>query len=468
MAKKITISDMIFMNVVALLGIRWFATAGQYGAASVILWVLAAFLYFVPMSYIFAELSTVFPNRKGGFVDWVKEIFGEEVAFYSSWFYFVANLFYYPTILTFAAVCIAYPISPELAQNKLFISIFVIVFVWIGTFINIRGVNVLAVFAKYGGIIGNIIPIIALVILALLAVFVYNHPIPTNFSFDQWIPDLNTGNLLFLCTLTFAMAGGEITSPFAANMRNPKRDFATATLISALLISVCYVIGTIALTLVLNPADIGAANGIIAVIEKASRNIGMVWLASIIAVLIAVAGVSGTALWMAGSIRMFVKGNDEKYVPAFMRKNNKNDIAYNALILQAFIVTFVFILTASMSSVESIYIILILMTTIQLFIVYVIIIAAYYKLKFKMQKGDKFRGAFESPGKKTGAFIICFIAMVSTVATILIPLFSIPADTNVLVYELEMIGGPVIFFLLAYWIIRNAKKKHAKKAVKTN
>ncbi|HJO94514.1 MAG TPA: APC family permease [Victivallales bacterium] len=465
MAKKIRISDIVFMNVVALLGVRWFATAGQYGAASIILWVLAAFLYFVPMSYIFAELSTVFPDTKGGFVDWVKEILGEETAFCSAWFYFVANLFYYPTILTFAAVCIAYPINPELAQNKVFITIFVIVFVWVGTLINIRGVNVLAIFAKFGGIIGNIIPIIVLIILAFITVFIYNHPIPTNFSFEHWIPNLNTGNLLFLCTLTFAMAGGEITSPFAANMRNPKRDFATATLISALLVSICYIIGTVALTLVLKPADIGAANGIIAVVEKASRNIDMVWLASVVAVLITIAGISGTALWMAGSIRMFVKGNDEKYVPAFMRKNNKNDIASNALILQALIVTFIFLLTACMSSVESIYIILILMTTIQLFIVYVIIIAAYYKLKFKMQKGDKFRGLFESPGKKTGAFIICFVAMVSTVATILIPIFSVPADTNILVYEIEIIGGPIVFLILALWIIRNAKKKHAKKTV---
>ncbi|HJO94948.1 MAG TPA: hypothetical protein QF753_16235 [Victivallales bacterium] len=54
MAKKIRVSDVVYMNVTTLLGIRWFATAAQYGAASILLWILAAFLFFVPLSFILA------------------------------------------------------------------------------------------------------------------------------------------------------------------------------------------------------------------------------------------------------------------------------------------------------------------------------------------------------------------------------------------------------------------------------
>lgn len=461
MSKKIKISDIVFMNIVGLLGIRWFATAGQYGASAIILWILAAFLYFVPMSFIFAEFSTVFPDRKGGFVDWIKEVNGEDAAFYASWFYFIQNIFYYPTILTFAAVCIAYPINPNLANSKLFISCFVIGFVWVCTAINIKGVNVLAIFSKIGGMIGNIIPIFALVILAALTVFAFHHPIPTDYSFHNWIPHFNTTNLLFLCTLTFAMAGGEITSPFAANLKNPKRDFATATLISAVLISICYIVGTIALTFVLNPSQIGAASGIIAVIEIASSNIGAVWIASIIAIFITLAGISGCALWMGGCIRMFVDGNDEKYVPKVMKKTNKNDTPSIAFIIQASLVTAVVLLTSFMSSVNSIYMILIIMTTMQLFIVYVMILMAYLKLKFKMQTPTKFRGLFETPGKKAGALIAFIVAMASTLATIFIPIFS-PGNNNILIYEAEIIGGPLLFFIVAWVLIKRAKNKTLK------
>lgn len=45
------------------------------------------------------------------------------------------------------------------------------------------------------------------------------------------------------------MSGGEITSPFVTDLKNPRKDFARATLISAVIITVCYIIGTLALAL---------------------------------------------------------------------------------------------------------------------------------------------------------------------------------------------------------------------------
>ncbi len=458
MAIRIKVSDVVYMNIVSLLGIRWFATAAQYGAASIILWILAALLYFVPISFVFAEFSSVFPDAKGGIVDWIREVYGEKVAFISSWFYLICNIFYFPTILTFSGVTLAYVISPELAKSKMFVTSYVIICFWIATYINIKGVKVIAVFGKIGGLVGNIIPIIVILVLAVILILIFKKPIPTSYEWGNWIPEFNSSNLLFLSTLTFAMSGGEITSPFVTNMANPKKDFAKATLVSALVITVCYIVGTIAFTLILNPSDIGAASGPVDVIYRASSQVGMPWFAAVISILIVLSGLIGTAIWMVGTVRMFIEGNDEKYIAKHLKKNNKRDIPANALIYQSLFVTAIVLAASFMKSVENIYIILVIMATIPLFIVYLILLLAFLKLKFKMQKNGNYIGVYSAPWKKFGALLFFIIAAFSTVVTIVIPLFS-PGDNNIWIYEAETIGGPVLFFIAGWLIIRNVIKK---------
>ena len=458
MLKKIKVSDIVLMNVTCLLGVRWFATAAQYGAASIILWILASLLFFVPISFVFAEFSSIFPDAEGGLVDWTKEVFGEKTAFVTSWFYLICNIFYYPTILTFSAVCVAYVINPELAQNKVFITSFVIVFFWVGTLINLKGVGFIAFFGKIGGLIGNITPIVVIVILAVITIFILKKPSQISFAPTNFIPELNSDNLLFIATLTFAMSGGEICTPFVKNMKNPKKDFAKATMLSALIITVFYIIGTLAVAMVVDPAELGAASGAIQVIEIASRNINLVWIASVVAVLIALSSIFGCAIWMVGTIKMFTMGNDEKFIPKWMRKENKNNIPANAVIAQALFVSLIVLATSFMKSVENIYMVLIMMATIPMFIVYFIILLAYLKLKFKMQTVTKFIGDYVAPGKKIGAFIFWIVASFTTLVTILIPLVS-PGDNNVYIYEAEVIGGPIIFFIIALLMIRKVRKK---------
>lgn len=453
--EKIKVSDIVFMNVVTLLGVRWFATAAQYGAASAILWILAAFLFFVPMSFILAEFSSVFPDSKGGIVDWIRQVFGEEQAFYTSWFCLITNIFYYPTLLTFAAISIAYIFYPSLASSKIYVSSFVIIFFWISTLLNVKGVTVIALIAKLIGLLGNLLPIFTIVILAGVSAFILDKPIPTSFSFGSWIPHFNMENLLFLVTLAYAMSGGEITSAFVTDLKDPKKEFPKATLISAALISVCYIMGTIALTLLVSPEDIGAASGIFTVLFKATGNIGMQWIASVICFLVGITAIAGCIIWAAGTIKMFTEGNDPKYVAKFFRRENKYNVPANALYAQAIIVTVIVALTSLMKSVENIYMVLVVMATVTQFLIYLMVLFAYLKLKFVLQKKGKMIGIFEIPGKNIGAFSAFFVATLATIITLLIPIFS-PGNNPILIYELEVIGGPVLFVFIAWLIIKRA------------
>ena len=62
------VGDIVLMNVVAILSIRQIPNVAPYGAASVLLWILAALGLFVPLSMICGELSTGWPKEGGIFI----------------------------------------------------------------------------------------------------------------------------------------------------------------------------------------------------------------------------------------------------------------------------------------------------------------------------------------------------------------------------------------------------------------
>lgn len=68
--------DVLFFNIATVLGPRWIAAAAHNGTSSISLWLLAAVLFFVPMTLVINELSSRFPEE-GGLYVWSKEAFGD-------------------------------------------------------------------------------------------------------------------------------------------------------------------------------------------------------------------------------------------------------------------------------------------------------------------------------------------------------------------------------------------------------
>ena len=68
--------DVLFFNIATVLGPRWIAAAAHNGTSSISLWVLAATLFFIPMTLVINELSSRFPEE-GGLYVWSKEAFGD-------------------------------------------------------------------------------------------------------------------------------------------------------------------------------------------------------------------------------------------------------------------------------------------------------------------------------------------------------------------------------------------------------
>ncbi|MCP4180297.1 MAG: amino acid permease [bacterium] len=460
--KNISIGDIVFINIAALIGVRWFSTAGKYGAGAILLWILAAFLFFIPVALICAEFASLFPDEKGGMMSWIKQVFGEKTSFFASWLYYVSWYFYYPAILTFTSIAFAYALYPKIASSKVYVTIFVIVIYWAITFIALHGDKATSKFAKLGGLFGNIIPIFAILALGAASVFILDVPIPTDYSLPNWIPSFNNSNLMFLSTLALAIAGVELSSPFATSMKNPIRDYPKAIIISGFCVCFAYILGTVALTFVLAPADIGAASGILVDIIHVTKEMKIAFVGKILCLLIFLAPFAGCTVILLATTRFFVDGNDQKSLPKIFISRNKNDVPHKAVIMQGVIITIIILSTNLLSTIELIYAALVLTGTILLFIPYLILVLAYFKIKFKER--EKYKHApFKMPFGNTGAIIAGCIVIFTTLVTILVPIFSPPPGESTLRYELILVGCPVIFIIIGFLMHGYVRKKRINK-----
>ena len=60
--RALGLRDMVLFNIVAVVSLRWFATAAAAGPSSITLWLLAGLLFFVPQGLAVRDLSARYPD----------------------------------------------------------------------------------------------------------------------------------------------------------------------------------------------------------------------------------------------------------------------------------------------------------------------------------------------------------------------------------------------------------------------
>ncbi|MGK3946466.1 amino acid permease, partial [Streptomyces caeruleatus] len=72
---------------------------------------------------------------------WVEKAFGKKIGFLAIWMQFIANVIWYPTVLSFAAGTIAWLINPALVQNKFYLISVILGIFWVTTILNLKGMR---------------------------------------------------------------------------------------------------------------------------------------------------------------------------------------------------------------------------------------------------------------------------------------------------------------------------------------
>ena len=122
---KLSVMTLAIMNVTAVVSLRGLPSEAVYGPSSAFYYLFAAIVFLIPTALVAAELAAMFSDKQGGVFRWVGEAMGARTGFLAIWLQWIESTIWYPTVLTFGAVAIAFiGIHPQhdmmLASNKIF------------------------------------------------------------------------------------------------------------------------------------------------------------------------------------------------------------------------------------------------------------------------------------------------------------------------------------------------------------
>jgi amino acid transporter len=452
--RELTLRDMVLFNIVAVVSLRWFATAAAAGPSSITLWILAGLLFFIPQGLAVSDLSARFPEE-GGIYFWTKRAFGEGHGFMCGWCYWVNNILYYPNLLMSTAVVGAYVIGggeSGLGDNWTYVLPATLAALWLAVWLNIVGLRT-GRWLQNIGAFGTYIPGVLLIGLGLYAAFTRAPATPMNMK--TLIPDLgDLSELNLWASIAFAYAGLELCAVMGAEVRNPHRTLPRSIYISAPFIAFLYIVGTAAVLWLIPTGEVRIVSGFLQAISVGARDLGwgLAWLAPMAAALYVVGNIGGVGAWLCGPARVaFVIGLDRYFPAAFGRVHPRWKTPYVAILTQAALATvFLFLsVLGKGTTVEKAYLVILDTMLLVYFIPYIYLFICYLVVRLKLSPAAGGTVRSRASAVLIGGSGIALTLLAMVIATV--P----PADTaEPWLFRLKVIGGAGFFVGLGgliYW-----------------
>ncbi len=440
------------MNFTTLVSLRGLPSMAEYGLTSIFYFVFAAIVFLIPTSLVAAELAATFP-KQGGVFRWVSEAFGPRWGFAALYYQWQAIVIWFPTVLIYGAVALAYVWWPQsfdtaLAANKLYTIAVVLAVYWFVTLFTFRGVGASARLSSLGGLFGTIIP--GAVLIALAGIYVaMGKPIHVPLHAGL-LPDFSKfQNMVLAAGVFLYYAGMEIQAVHIKNLPNPTRNYPLSVFIAAVSVVVIFILGTLAVGVVIPQKDINLNQSLMIAYRDLWSALSLPWLGNVMALML-VAGVLGQASALVGGIStgLFTVGK-AGYLPHFLQKANSHAMPTRILLVQGAVISLLCIAFAVVPSVQSTYQILSQMATIIYLVMYLIMFVAAIRLRYTQPLKVR---PFRIPGGNLGMWAVGLVGLLG--ALVAMTLSSIPpkqiSTGSPAIYVGILLVGAVVFVAIPF------------------
>lgn len=439
--------DLVLFNIVAVLSLRWFATAAAAGPSSVSLWVLAALFFFVPQGLAVSHLAARYPHE-GGIYFWTKRAFGDGHGFLCGWCYWVNNILYYPNLLMATAVVGTYVFGrggTGMESDWSYVLPATLSALWLAVGLNIVGLRT-GRWLQNLGAVGSYLPGILLVALGTYAAF--TRPPATPMTMRTLVPDFADWSSLNLwASIAFAFAGLELGAVLGDEVREPRRTLPRSILISAPLIAFLYIAGTVSVLWLVPTGEVNIVSGFLQALHVGANDAGvaLAWLAPAAAAMFVIGNIGGVGAWLTGPARVaFVIGLDRYFPPAFGRVHPRWKTPYVAILTQAVLAS-LFLLVSVLgrgTTVEKAYLVILDTMLLVYFIPYIYLFLSYLN--------DCLRGAGAAgtPLVRVRASVIGLSGLSLTLLAMLIATVPPGGTEEPWLFRVKVIGGAAAFVLL--------------------
>ena len=466
-ATKLSVATLAIMNVTAVVSLRGLPAEAEYGLSSAFYYLFAAIVFLIPTALVAAELAAMFSDKQGGVFRWVGEAFGKRMGFLAIWLQWVESTIWYPTVLTFGAVSLAFigmngTHDMALASNRLYTLIVVLAIYWLATFISLKGMSWVGKVSKIGGLVGTIIPAGLLVVLAIIYLASGGH---SQLDFHgSFFPDLtNFNNLVLASSIFLFYAGMEMGGIHVKDVENPSVNYPKAVFIGSFVTVLIFILGTYSLGIIIPRSEINLTQSLLVGFDRYFAFIKASWLSPVIAIALAFGVLAGVLTWVSGPSKGIFAVGRAGYLPPFFQKTNVNGVQRNILLIQGALVTLLGLLFVVMPSVQSFYQILSQLTVLLYLIMYLLMFAAAIYLRYSMKKANR---PFRIGSKGNGLMWIVgglgFLGSLLAFILSFIPPSQIAVGSKAMWYAVLVIGCVVVVVIpLVIYALRKPSWKDA-------
>jgi amino acid transporter len=436
--RALRLPDVVLFIVVAVVGLRWIATAAASGPSGLLLWLVALVSFFLPLGFAVVELTSRHPEE-GGIYVWARYGFGDFTAFMTAWLYWVSNVVYMPGLLYFGAANALYAFGPRaqaLAANPWYFMLVSLAGLALAWWLNAIGANVGKWLSNLGGV-ATWIPAGILIVLGAVAYARFGPA--TTIAPATLVPRFDFDHALLWSTIAFGFAGLEAASLMGDEIEDPRRTVPRAIVLGGLSIAAIYVLGTLAILVALPAQDVSGMAGILQAVDHIGVITGFRAVTPAMALLVALGSLGGVSAWLTSTARLpFVAGIDRYLPPAFGRLHPEWGTPHVALAAQAAGAAVVAVLGQAGASVKGAYDVLVAMGVITYFVPYLVLFAAYAKTT----------GDLRTPGGRPVALVLAGLGAATTAIALALAAVPPPDAPDKALALAKVVGGSALLAVI--------------------
>jgi len=334
--RELGLRDLTLFAITCVTSARWIPIAAHAGPGSVMLWLLAAVFFMVPLAVAVAALVAKYPGA-GGLYLWTRRDFGAWPGFLCFWIYWISIACLFPTA-TLLYVRVGFSMLgswfTRLGDNRFYLLAATVALIWLALGSNLIGLKI----GKWTENMGALATC-AVGVLLVAAAWMVSMRRGSATSLHI-LPKWNWGTVNFWAAIAYATSGMECPGMMAGEIRDPERTMRRAGWIASGFATAFYMSATVAFLVVLPPGSISELNGFAEVGDAAGRLLDARWLSALLALLVLVngAGLVG-GIGTATSRLPFAAGVDRLLPGAFSRVHAKWATPYVSILALGLVAT---------------------------------------------------------------------------------------------------------------------------------
>jgi glutamate:GABA antiporter len=272
---------------------------------------------------------------------------------------------------------------------------------------------------------------------------------------------LNLKNAIFWATVVFAFTGIEAGPILGDEIKNARRILPGALLLSGVIVTLTYIIGTLSVLLSLPSSEVSDLQGITQAFETVGNRIGLIGLAPFAAAIIALGFLGKLGAWITAGARLSFAVGVDKFLPAaFARVHPKWGTPYVAVLVLSLLTALLVLLGQAGTSVKGAYDVLTSMALIPTYIPFLFVFAAMIKLQGRPAGPEVIR----PPGGKPVAVVLAVLGFITTLAAIILSVIPAEDEINKPLAVAKVVGLALVLAMIGVMIYLVGKKPQAQES----